>query len=48
MKDIKAEVIMKQTNSIPSMSNTLNFEMIANILYFRGLCFPPKWDNYWI
>lgn len=42
MKNTHAEVVMKQTNSIPSMSNTLNFEMIGNILYFRDLYFPPK------
>lgn len=46
MKDNQAEVVMKQTNSIPSMRNTLNFEVIGNILYFRGLYFPPKWDHY--
>lgn len=46
MKDTQAEVVMKQINYIPSMSNTFSFEMIANILYFRDLCFSPKWDHY--
>lgn len=31
MKDTQAEVVMKQTDSIPSMSNTLNFKIIVNI-----------------
>lgn len=42
MRDTQAEVVMKQTNSIPSVSNTLNFEMDADVLHFGDLCLPPK------
>lgn len=42
MKNTQAEVVMKQTNSIPSVSNTLKFEMDADALHFGDLCLPPK------
>lgn len=40
MKDTQAGVVMKWTNSIPSVSNTLSFEMDAD--FFGDLCLPPK------
>lgn len=42
VKDTQTEVVMKQTNYIPSVSNALNFEMNAGVLHFRDLCLPLK------
>lgn len=42
MKDTQAEFVMKQTNAIPSMSNTLSFKMDTDILHLRDLYLPPK------
>lgn len=45
MKDTQAEFVMKQTNAIPSMSNTINFKMDTDILHLRDLYLPPKWEE---
>lgn len=45
MKDTQAEFVTKHTNSTPSMSNTLNFEMDGDILHLRDLYLPSKWEE---
>lgn len=42
MKDTQTEVATKQTNSILSVSNALNFEIDADFLNFRDFCLLPK------